>query len=186
MLDDFGDQIISSGGAASNTTINSGGAQNVESGGVAFNTTVSSGGFEEVASGGTAVNAMVDGGIVQLGSGAVVSGAIFFSGVSTLAIVGSAMQSATISGFSTRDIIDLASIASGTAGTAFITSSGILDVEMKSVFPAMSPEAPGLFIRYKVRQYLSRFEIVASTWREDGHGPEDDAHRQVAGAEKPG
>jgi DNA-binding protein H-NS len=37
-----------------------------------------------------------------------------------------------------------------------------------------------------VRQYLSRFEIVASTPRKDGHGPENDAHRQVAGPEKPG
>jgi hypothetical protein len=57
---------------------------------------------------------------------------------------------------------------------------------LKIDFLAMSPEAQGLFIQRRLRQYSKRFGIVASTWREDGHGPQDDAHRQVAGPEKPG
>jgi hypothetical protein len=58
----------------------------------------------------------------------VVSGGIAFAGSVTLEIVGSAMPSATISGFAIGDIIDLASVASGSGGSVVLTSGNVLDV----------------------------------------------------------
>jgi hypothetical protein len=76
----------------------------VESGGIASGTTLS---------GGTVV---INGGTAVLGTG-VASGSIVFSSGGTLEIVGSAMPSATISGFTSGDFIDLASVVSrGGAG----------------------------------------------------------------------
>src|SRR5271154_4739702 len=46
----------------------------------------------------------------------------------TLEIVGSAMPSATISGLAIADIIDLASVAPGSGGSAVLTSGNVLDV----------------------------------------------------------
>jgi len=65
---------------------------------------------------------------VVIEAGAVVSGAIAFTGSGTLEIVGSVMPSATISGFEIGDIIDLASVASGSGGSAVLTSGNVLDV----------------------------------------------------------
>jgi autotransporter passenger strand-loop-strand repeat protein len=88
-----------------------------------------SGGEQVVDEGGTAIGTTVDsGGLVVFEAGAVVSGGIVFAGNGTLEIVGSAMPSATISGFAVGDIIDLASVASGSGGSAVLTSGNVLDV----------------------------------------------------------
>jgi autotransporter passenger strand-loop-strand repeat protein len=92
-------------------------------------TTVNSGGEQIVDEGGTASGTTIDsGGLVVLEAGAVVSGGIAFAGSGTLEIVGSAMPSAAISGFAIGDIIDLASVATGSGGSAVLASGNVLDV----------------------------------------------------------
>jgi hypothetical protein len=53
----------------------------------------------------------------------VISGGISFAGAGTLRIFDSAMPSATLSGFTFGDAIDLASVVSSGGGTAFVSSS---------------------------------------------------------------
>jgi autotransporter passenger strand-loop-strand repeat protein len=65
---------------------------------------------------------------VVLDSGAVVSGGIVFAGGGTLEILGSAMPTATISGFTFGDVIDLASVVSSAGGTAALTSGNVLNI----------------------------------------------------------
>jgi autotransporter passenger strand-loop-strand repeat protein len=81
-----------------------------------------------VSSGGTAIHDTISGGAVVLEAGAVVSGGIVFAGSGTLDIFGSTMPTVTISGFSAGDVIDLASIASASGGSATLGSGNVLDV----------------------------------------------------------
>lgn len=76
-----GVQIVSSGGLASATVVNSAGSQRVSSGGVATATLVNSGGRVYVSSGGTANGTTVSsGGSMSIYSGAVASGTILNAG----------------------------------------------------------------------------------------------------------
>jgi hypothetical protein len=68
--------------------------------------------------GGTVSAATIDGGTLMLGSGAAVSGVLVFSSGGTLEIIGTAMPSVTISGFTAGDIIDLAQDVHTGAGVA--------------------------------------------------------------------
>jgi autotransporter passenger strand-loop-strand repeat protein len=105
----------------------SGGTETVLSGGVATSDTVFTG-SQVVSSGGTAIHDTISGGAVVLEPGAVVSGGIAFANRGTLEILGSAIPSATISGFSSGDVIDLASVAPAAGGIAVLTSGNVLDV----------------------------------------------------------
>jgi autotransporter passenger strand-loop-strand repeat protein len=103
------------------------------SGGTQFDYGLASGatvftGSQVVSSGGTAVHDTISGGTVVLETGAVASGGITFASSGTLEVFGSAMPSATISGFTSGDIIDLAAIASGAGGRAVLASGNVLDV----------------------------------------------------------
>jgi autotransporter passenger strand-loop-strand repeat protein len=151
---DVGEQDVY--GLASGTTI-SGGTQLVEAFGTAIGTTVGvdssghiglqdvyglasgttiSGGTQLVEAGGTAIDvairgggAGINGGTLVLASGAVASGRIAFTvGGGMLEILGTAMPSATISGFSLVDTIDLASVASSANGSAVLKTGNVLDV----------------------------------------------------------
>ena len=121
-----GVEVVASGGSDADALI-SGGTTQVLSGGVASGDTIFAG-SQVVSSGGTAVNDKISGGTVVLESSAVLSGGIAFAGSGTLEIVGSAMPSATISGFTFGDVIDLASVAPVAGGIAVLTSGNVLDV----------------------------------------------------------
>jgi autotransporter passenger strand-loop-strand repeat protein len=142
-------QYVQGGGAESDATVLSGGTLELLGGaGTGGTITINSGGTEEiglryglsgfavsggvtlvVAEGGTASDTTIlSGGLMVLAVGAVVSGGVAFVGSGMSEIVGSVMPSATISGFAIGDIIDLASIASGSGGSAVLTSGNVLDV----------------------------------------------------------
>jgi hypothetical protein len=97
----------------------------VLSGGVASGNTIFAG-SQVISSGGTLSGDQISGGLVVLEAGAVVSGGIALGGSGTLEIVGSAMPSATISGFTIGDIIDLVSVASGSGGSAALISGNVI------------------------------------------------------------
>jgi autotransporter passenger strand-loop-strand repeat protein len=120
-----GNEIVGFGGTDVGAHI-SGGTETV-SWGVAIGDTIFAG-SQVVSAGGTASNTIVNGGEVVLEAGAVVSGGIIFSGAGTLEIFGSTMPSATISGFSGRDVIDLASVAFVSSGSGQILSGNVLQV----------------------------------------------------------
>jgi autotransporter passenger strand-loop-strand repeat protein len=144
---------VYAGGSAIHPTISSGGQEVVvgggTTGGTSIDTTVNSGALLVVpAVSGSATNAIlsgtttisagtaaVSGGIVILGEGATVGGPIVFSGPTTpsvygglLVISGTTMPTATISGFVTRDVIDLGSIAYDAAGRAVLGPNNVLRV----------------------------------------------------------
>jgi autotransporter passenger strand-loop-strand repeat protein len=138
-----GSLVVLSGGLADPATIYSGGSETIRagatddgahiSGGTQFDYGLASGvtiftGSQVVSSGGTAVHDTISGGTVVLETGAVASGGITFASSGTLEVFGSAMPSATISGFTSGDIIDLAAIASGAGGRAVLASGNVLDV----------------------------------------------------------
>jgi autotransporter passenger strand-loop-strand repeat protein len=109
-LSSGGNQVIGFGiGIAVSTQVSSGGRLEVADGGVAVDTTIFGGGIASV-SGGTVINptisaGRINGGMLGLGSGSVVEGAITFGPIptvdtgGTLEIGGSVMPTATISGF---------------------------------------------------------------------------------------
>jgi autotransporter passenger strand-loop-strand repeat protein len=110
------------------------GSQVVEAGGVASSTTVASGGFEFVSSGGTMGGAMLSGGELTLSAGTVVSGAVVFAGsagtVNVLQISGSSIPAGLVlSHFGGGDVIDLASIAFDSGGTATLSGTTLTIVE---------------------------------------------------------
>jgi hypothetical protein len=103
--------------APANTVIN-GETYFVSSGAIGSGLIVQSGGFVNAASGGIVSGVTISGGTVLLSAGAVVSGGIAFASGGTLEILGTQMPSATISGFSAGDTIDLASVAPASGGSA--------------------------------------------------------------------
>jgi autotransporter passenger strand-loop-strand repeat protein len=123
----FGLETVSSGGKMISATV-SGGTAIVLKGGLASAATANTGSVV-VSNGGTAASATIAGGAVVLQAGAVVSGGITFAGSGTLRIFGSAMPSATISGFTSGDTVDLASVASRSGGAAVLASGNVLDVQ---------------------------------------------------------
>jgi autotransporter passenger strand-loop-strand repeat protein len=138
-----GSLVVLLDGFADSTTLGSGGSETIGAGGTDYGTQIFGGtqfdyslvsgdtvfsGSQVVASGGTAVRDTISGGALVLDSGAVASGGIVFAGNGTLEILGSAMPTATISGFTSGDVIDLASVASTSGGIAILTSGNVLDV----------------------------------------------------------
>jgi autotransporter passenger strand-loop-strand repeat protein len=77
-----GDEVVSSGGTASGTTVNNGGEQDIEAGGTASGTTVNDGGLQDVY--GTASNTILSGDLIggeqDVESGGTASGTIVSSG----------------------------------------------------------------------------------------------------------
>ncbi len=120
IINSDGQEGVKSGGTDLGATVNEGGALFVESGGVASRTTVEGGGALIVLSGGSALLGnladggfgTVDGGKLEIPTGAAANGTIEFSQDSegTLRIDGTTMPAATISGFVTSDTIDLAGV----------------------------------------------------------------------------
>ena len=119
---------------SANTTILAGGFQVVESGGRATSTTITNGGSATVASGGTTHNPTIDGfgAVLDLQSGAIVSGGVTFSGSGgRLDIHGSAMPSNTIFGFVSGDAFNLADVAFDSHGSAILVSSGSVQNQLQ-------------------------------------------------------
>jgi autotransporter passenger strand-loop-strand repeat protein len=127
-LDQHAQQAVFSGGAASGTIVNGGGAAEfVFSGGTVSGTTVNSGGFEEVgttsSAGGTAVGTTVNnGGIEVVCSGGVASGTILNHG-GRLNVSGGTAIATTISGGT-----EYVSSAAAAQDVTFGGSSGTLDL----------------------------------------------------------
>ncbi|HEX4082236.1 MAG TPA: hypothetical protein VHX40_04665, partial [Acidimicrobiales bacterium] len=132
-------EYLIAGAVGSNTTVSSGGTEYVSgiaiatviaaggtefalSNGVASGTTISSGGVERVVAGGTAADPVIAGGTLDLASGAVVGGAIAFSGSDgTLRVdsgAATALSASTISGFAPGDTIDFAGVPATSAALA--------------------------------------------------------------------
>ena len=132
MVDSGGSLVVSSGGFADPTIIHGGGSETVSSGGTDDGALISGGtqfdygfasgvtiftGLQVVDFGGTASGTILSGGTLVIDAGTAVlgtgvaSGSIVFSSGGTLEIAGSAMPTAVISGFTSGDVIDLASVA---------------------------------------------------------------------------
>jgi autotransporter passenger strand-loop-strand repeat protein len=92
--------------------------------------TVLSGGALDVDSGGNVSGVTLSGGALQLANGANASDFIGFAAgtSSTVAISGTTMPSATISGFAPGDTLDLVNLAFSNAGTLAITSDNVLQI----------------------------------------------------------
>jgi autotransporter passenger strand-loop-strand repeat protein len=112
---------VFSGGAASNSVISSGGAEEVFSGGTASNSVINSGGFEFV--GGVETGAIISGGTLEVASGGSLSGTVTFAGSGgTLVIDGKTMPTNVISGLAPGDKIDLAGVSFASGGAAYLVS----------------------------------------------------------------
>jgi autotransporter passenger strand-loop-strand repeat protein len=122
-----GSQVVA--GVANNAQILSGGTETVYGSAVA--TTVDSGGFEQVAAGGIVNGATINGGTLEINSGATAEGTITFVSGGTLRVDGTGNFGASISGFSQPDQLDLSAIAFGSSTTLSFTgnnSSGTLTI----------------------------------------------------------
>ncbi len=87
--------------------------------------------YWDLLSGATIVSPTISGlgAVLNLLSGAIVSGGISFAGSGgQLRIAGSAMPSSTITGFVSGDTVDLTSIAFDSAGTAILGSGNVLHI----------------------------------------------------------
>ena len=92
-------------------------------------TRIDSGGIENVASGGTTIATTINGGTLELGTGAVVSGAITFTSAGgTLQIGSTAMPTNVISGLAIGDVIDLLGVTFSSGGSATLMSGNVLKV----------------------------------------------------------
>ncbi len=117
-----GRQVVGVGGVANAVTVTVSGDQTVSSGGAASGTIVGSGGTEIVYAGGTTNATTISGGLVEVMSGAYVSGRLFtFSGGGTLQLDRSVYFKGQIAGFAVPDQLDLRDIAfvSGTTTVSF-------------------------------------------------------------------
>jgi hypothetical protein len=120
---------VSSGGSAVGALASGGGVATVSAGGVASALEAGSGGSAVVLSGGTVSGATVDAsGVLALSGGAIVAGGIVISAAgAVLAIGGTALPTAPISGLTSADTIDLTGIANASAsldtGTDLLTIS---------------------------------------------------------------
>ncbi len=119
-------------GTAIDTVIESGGLQDVAligGTGTASATVIDSGGTENVFSGGTITGTTISGGMLQLGSGAVVDGGITFSGSGgMLEIDGTAMPTNVISGLVFGDVIDLPNVTFSSGGSATLGAGNVLNI----------------------------------------------------------
>ncbi len=119
--------IVSGGGSAAGTVISSGGTETVSSGGIETGSIVSSGGDEVIATGGKVSGATIDGGTLELQSGAIVSGAITFGTVvGTLQVDGTTMPTNVISGFSVvGDAVVLDGVSYNTSETLAVSGNTV-------------------------------------------------------------
>jgi autotransporter passenger strand-loop-strand repeat protein len=123
-------EVLSLTAAAADITVENGGTLIVAAGGTAEASTVSAGGTELVASAGiTEAPTLAATGSLTLDAGGVVSGGIVFAGdAALLAIVGSAMPQAIISGFGAggahTEAIELASVPYSSLGGAVQLGAG--------------------------------------------------------------
>jgi len=138
VLSGGGEEVVSSGGTTTFTTVDSGAEEIVSSGGAATGSIISSGGIVVVSSGGSAGAAVLDGGYELVASGGIVSGAtisggtlevasggaiahsvVEFAGAGTLQLDGGTGSGWLVAGFNTGDQIDFRDIAftGGTTST---------------------------------------------------------------------
>jgi len=138
VLSGGGEEVVSSGGMAIDTTVGSGAIDIVSSGGAATGPIISSGGIVVVSSGGSAGAAVLEGGYELVASGGTVSGAtisagtlevasggtiakseVAFAGAGTLQLDGGTGSGWHVAGFGTGDQIDFRDIAftGGTTST---------------------------------------------------------------------
>lgn len=117
---------VDAGGTASETIVL--GTEGVLSGGIDVGAVVASGGLEIVASGGTASGTVIQGGTLDLEAGGILAGSMSFAGGGTLEIDGASMPTATISGFSIGQTIDLRGLAFGAASSAVLTGGNVLQI----------------------------------------------------------
>src|ERR1019366_3294684 len=117
-------------GTADSTVVNSGGLQFVNALSDAESTRINAGGEMIVNSAGTAANPVIGGGgTLVLNSFAVVSGGIVLWGVgAVLDIGGTSMPTATISGFTDGNFIDLMNVAAAGASATIDPSSDVLTI----------------------------------------------------------
>ncbi|HEU0114592.1 MAG TPA: hypothetical protein VFQ80_07945, partial [Thermomicrobiales bacterium] len=131
-IQDVGFFLVFGGtGTAVNTIVGSGSQQNVAffGKGKVTNTRIDSGGVEEVRAGGTTISTVINGGTLELGTGAIVSGAITFTSAGgTLQIGSTAMPTNVISGIAIGNIIDLLGVTFSSGGSATLMSGNILKV----------------------------------------------------------
>ena len=120
-------------GTAINTIVGSGSHRNVAflgGKGKVTSTRIDSGGIEDVASGGTTIATTINGGILELGTGAVASGAITFTTAGgTLQIGSTAMPTNVISGLAIGDVIDLLGVTYSSGGSATLMGNVLKVVE---------------------------------------------------------
>jgi autotransporter passenger strand-loop-strand repeat protein len=116
-------------GSGARPTLGSGASSFVLSGGLESDAVIGNHGSSEVFAGGTAVDTTIDaGGLLLVKAGAVIGGAITFSGISgTLKTAETALPGVVISGFAPGDIIDLPTVT-GSGLAASVTSADVLDV----------------------------------------------------------
>ena len=118
-------------GAAINTIVGSGSHQNVAflgGKGKVTSTRIDSGGIEDVTSGGTTIATTINGGTLELGPGAVASGAITFTSAGGTLQIGSTAMPTVISSLAIGDVIDLLGVTFSSGGSATLMSGNVLKV----------------------------------------------------------
>jgi autotransporter passenger strand-loop-strand repeat protein len=130
-----GAQEVQSGGVASAVVIAGGsgsgelGQQYVASGGTAIGTTVESGASQFADTDATASNTVISGGIMEVNSGAIITGGVTFAGSGSLyQLLDTALPTAVISGFATGDTIDLQAVAYDSTGSATFGAGHVLTI----------------------------------------------------------
>jgi len=119
---------VSSGVIDTNDSVLSGGTEIVASGGFTSITTIAFGGLERVMAGGKAAATVIAGGTLEIQNGGLVgTGGARFSGTGgTFTIDGTTMPTSTISGFVTRDTIDVAAVSFANGGSIQLGTGNVL------------------------------------------------------------
>ena len=136
MVNNGGQQLVSSGGTASGTFVNSGAEQDVRFSGTAVGTIVTKDGFELIFPGGVVSSTIIGGGTEELEAGAIARGVITFAGTGgTLAIdapTSGGMPTNTISGFTPGNTIDLAAGGFDINGSITLQAGNVLQITENS------------------------------------------------------
>lgn len=142
-----GRQVVTSGGTAIGTLINSGGVQSVSSGGSAVGALVNSGGTQTVSGGGVATNAVVNGGGVQVVAGGQAVGTVVNSGGSASVTSGGTATGTVVNPFGRQSVAN--GVAIGTILVGSTSSGGAQAVSSGGT-------AIGTVIGQKARQTISQ------------------------------
>src|SRR6516225_8243650 len=136
MVNNSGQQLVSSGGTASGTFVNSGAEQDVRFSGTAVGTIVTKDGFALIFIGGVVSSTIIGGGTEELEAGAIARGVITFAGTGgTLAIdapTSGGMPTNTISGFTPGNTIDLAAVGFDINGSITLQAGNVLQITENS------------------------------------------------------